>query len=241
MFIKNNTIHFPDSPREQALLPWLEKNAVQMPAKHDAEASNTDINIDNRHIEPLIAEGLVYVEANSSSQPVIRMVYKSAPKVREIEFRGDWYSDVPTPETYSEITLKFNKDSDGYSLHGVNMYAYGEHICWQPYTNMYNPDTRDTILGERLSREVCTNDFWYATYNEASHCKTLQEIVNRFTATIDAMLTTRGNNDLSLPSRNGRGAGSKYDYFTECFEKYADLYHELGSAEAVFEKLERGN
>lgn len=241
MFIKNNTIHFPDSPREQALLPWLEKHTVKLPGKYDPDVANVDINIDNRNIEALIAEGLVYVEANTSSNPVIRMVYKSAPKVREIEYRGDWYEDVPTPETYSEITLKFHKDSDGYRLSDVSMLVYGEHIIWQPYTNMYNPRERTSLLGERLTRDVCTNEFWYATYNDASYCQTLQEIVNRFTATIDAMLTTRGNDDLELPSRNGRGAECKYGYYSDCFKAYAKLYQELGSAEAVFEKLEREN
>ena len=73
MFIKNNTIHFPDSPREQALLPWLEKHTVKLPGKYDPDVANVDINIDNRNIEALIAEGLVYVEANTSSNPVIRM------------------------------------------------------------------------------------------------------------------------------------------------------------------------
>ena len=199
MFVKNQLIHFPDSPRQQNLAAWLGDKKVLVKNKTNKTINNR-IKLDLRAVEEKIAEGIIYVQESSNH---LYLIYKQKPGVyTQSSFRSGTI-DIPLPELYVHMSFDINRRTKHVKLSGDYVHIGSKHMALMPLTNIYsdNDNPRNKVYNDEVHwTKMCCER---VLSNMAGECKNVMELVNSVATNLPTFLLSKSNDDLSIYSCNG--------------------------------------
>lgn len=198
MFVKNQLIHFPDSPRQQNLAAWLGDKKVLVKNKTNKTISNR-IKLDLRSVEEEIAEGIIYVQESSDH---LYLIYKQKPGVyTQSSFRSGTI-DIPLPELYVHMSFDINRRKKHVKLSGDYVHIGSKHTALMPLTNIYSGDDnpRNKVYNDYVHwAKMCCES---VLSNMAGECENVMELVNSVATNLPTFLLSKSNDDLSIYSRS---------------------------------------
>ena len=194
MFVKNQLIHFPDSPRQQNLAAWLGDKKVLVKNKTNKTINNR-IKIDLRAVEEDIAEGIIYVQESADH---LYLIYKQKPGVyTQSSFRSGTI-DIPLPELYVHMSFDINRRTNHVKLSGDYVHIGSKHLALMPLTNIYsdydsppNKVYNDDVHWAKMCCERVLS-------NMAGECDNVMELVNSVATNLPTFLLSKSNDDLSI-------------------------------------------
>lgn len=194
MFVKNQLIHFPDSPRQQNLAAWLGDKKVLVKNKTNKTISNR-INLDLRSVEEEIAEGIIYVQESSDH---LYLIYKQKPGVyTQSSFRSGTI-DIPLPELYVHMSFDINRRTKHVKLSGDYVHIGSKHMALMPLTNIYSEydNPRNKVYNDDVHwAKMCCER---VLSSMAGECENVIELVNSVATNLPTFLLSKSNDDLPI-------------------------------------------
>ena len=194
MFVKNQLIHFPDSPRQQNLAAWLGDKKVLVKNK-TIKTINNRIKLDLRAVEEDIAEGIIYVQESADH---LYLIYKQKPGVyTQSSFRRGTI-DIPLPELYVHMSFAINRRTNHVKLSGDYVHIGSKHLALMPLTNIYsdydspqNKVYNDDVHWAKMCCERVLSTM-------AGECDNVMELVNSVATNLPTFLLSKSNEDMLL-------------------------------------------
>ena len=194
MFVKNQLIHFPDSPRQQNLAAWLGDKKVLVKNKTNKTINNR-IKLDLRTVEEDIAEGIIYVQESADH---LHLIYKQKPGVyTQSSFRSGTI-EIPLPELYVHMSFDIYRRTNHVKLNSDYVHIGSKHMALMPLTNIYSEY-------ESPRNEVYNDDVHWAKMccervlsNMAGECDNVMELVNSVATNLPTFLLSKSNDDLLI-------------------------------------------
>ena len=194
MFVKNQLIHFPDSPRQQNLAAWLGDKKVLVKNKTNKTISNR-IKLDLRSVEEEIAEGIIYVQESSEN---LYLIYKQKPGVyTQSSFRSGTI-DIPLPELYVHMSFNINRRTKHVKLSGDYVHIGSKHMALMPLTNIYSDydNPRNKVYNDDVHwAKMCCES---VLSSMAGECENVIELVNSVATNLPTFLLSKSNDDLPI-------------------------------------------
>lgn len=201
MFYKNQTIHIPDSPRNQNTEAWLAGKTIRTKHRH-VEGGRPFKNIDVMKLNDQIAHGFLKAEWNERNNH-LNFVFKHAAGVyRQYGFNGG-YIDVPLPDIYVAVRMGVTRDGSNYSVYTRDVHIGTRYPQLLPLSNLFG--NRDRNVSESVQEEngddvlythVCDGGVLSRYVGQVQH---IIDILNKCASHMTAFLLSNGNLDLSLP------------------------------------------
>ena len=196
MFVKNQLIHFPDSPRQQNLAAWLGDKKVLVKNKTNKTISNR-IKLDLRTVEEDIAEGIIYVQESADH---LHLIYKQKPGVyTQSSFRSGTI-EIPLPELYVHMSFDINRRTKHVKLSSDYVHIGSKHMALMPLTNIYSDyeGPRNNVYDDYVHwAKMCCER---VLSNMAGECDNVMELVNSVATNLPTFLLSKSNDDLSIYS-----------------------------------------
>lgn len=194
MFVKNQLIHFPDSPRQQNLAAWLSDKKVIVKNKTNKTISNR-INLDLRSVENDIAEGIIYVKETSDR---LYLIYKQKPGVFTQSSFNSGTIDIPLPELYLHMSFDIHRRPQYVKLSNDYVHIGSKHMALMPLTNIYSDydSPRNNIYTDdvRWAKMCCER----VLSNMAGERDNVMELVNSLATNLPTFLLSKSNDDLNI-------------------------------------------
>ena len=240
MFVSNQNIHFPDSPRQQNLPIWLKDKTVIMDTVYSSQSENREVNFNYEDFADQIDEGLIYLNITELERPRVTLIYKLPAALRTLVNDGEETENVPTPETYIMMNLRLQHEDNLYKYEGASVYFLGEYLPWFPYTNMYRAEDMSLPIDKfDMATNICTGDYYYDYMNYPHDKSSIMSVINHVMNSFEMFLTQAGNMDLSLTYDSEReyGAGEDFGSHRSYWKHLKEKYDELQDIEAVYASL----
>ena len=244
MFVKNQLIHFPDSPRQQNLAAWLGDKKVLVKNKTNKTINNR-IKLDLRAVEEDIAEGIIYVQESANH---LYLIYKQKPGVyTQSSFRSGTI-EIPLPELYVHMSFDINRRTKHVKLSDDYVHIGSKHLALMPLTNIYSDydNPRNKVYNDDVHwAKMCCER---VLSNMAGECDNVMELVNSVATNLPTFLLSKSNDDLSIYScresetarsivREGTSSNTRTDY--KMYWGLLNYLMETRTPEEVYEDLKQ--
>lgn len=193
MFYQQQLIHTPDSPRNQAPIPWTFNKTLRTGHKH-IDVIQNQINIDYRNIEEQIAQGFVYLHTTNRR---VQFIYKIPSGVYTIHGFRKGSIDIPLPELYVAGHLDIYEDF----ISENNIRIGSRYLPLLPFSNIHNDDGCESFEINKSNDKpihymrMCTGG---VLKNLIRDIKNPLDAANKLQAVIIPFFLSYGNYDLSL-------------------------------------------
>lgn len=207
MFYKNQTIHIPDSPRNQSAEAWLAGKTLRTKHRH-VEGGLPFKKVDVMQLNDQIAHGFLKAEWNERNNHLNFVFKHGAGVYRQYGFNGG-YIDVPLPDIYVAVRMEVHRDGSTYNVYTRDVHIGTRYAQLLPLSNLYR--SRDRNVTESVQEEngetvfythVCDGGVLSRYVGNVQH---IVDILNKSASHMTAFLMTNGNLDLSLPDNRRTG------------------------------------